>query len=449
MYSAVYDDILKLWNNDYLTAYMGDLYICWWVFIVCGVTAFLLGFVYMWFLKCCGKLIVWFTVFLGFFVLLGLAIFMYYIAYTYEAGDSNRDYLLYVSYSIFGLCLVYLLILLCCCNKIRLGIAIMQTTTDYINSTTRIFWVPVFFFVVIGIWTAYWWISAIYIYSVGDVSKRGNTPFATIKWNDTTRYVYLFNVFGMFWVNAFLIGCSQFILAVACATWYFTHTADSGGSASIMKGFKWIVRYHLGSIAFGSLTIAICEFIKYMFEYYRKKMTGRLFNNAVLKCFLWSTRYCLNWLNRVVKYISKMAYIQMALTSSNFCMSAWKAFILILGNAGRFAVATILGTIFAWIGRIVIVGITVIICYLIITQYDGISDELSSPFFPIIGFIVISYLVATFFLSVFSFSMDVILQAFLVDETLAGSDSFGAHRPRTLDAFAKRPMVKHHCCGCC
>lgn len=139
----------------------------------------------------------------------------------------------------------------------------------------------------------------------------------------------------------------------------------------------------------------------------------------------------------------------MALTSSNFCMSAWKAFILILGNAGRFAVATILGTIFAWIGRIVIVGITVIICYLIITQYDGISDELSSPFFPIIGFIVISYLVATFFLSVFSFSMDVILQAFLVDETLAGSDSFGAHRPRTLDAFAKRPMVKHHCCGCC
>jgi methyl coenzyme M reductase beta subunit len=80
-------------------------------------------------------------------------------------------------------------------------------------------------------------------------------------------------------------------LAVAAATWYFSHSADSGGSASIFKGFKWILRYHLGSIAFGSLIIAICEFIKFMFEYYRKKMTGRVFQNPVGKCLLWTTSY--------------------------------------------------------------------------------------------------------------------------------------------------------------
>jgi hypothetical protein len=293
--------------------------------------------------------------------MLGLGIFFYLVADTYEDGDTTKDYCLYVAYALFALCAFYLLAVLCCCNKIRLGIAIMTTTTDYINSTTRIFLVPIFFFFVLILWMAYWVVSAIFIYSVGDVSKSGNTPFATIEWDDTTRYVFLYNIFGMFWMNAFLIGCAQFILAVACVTWYFTHTADSGGSASISKGFKWIARYHLGSIAFGSLIIAICEFIRFMFEYYRKKMTGRVFNNAILKCFLWSTSYCLNCLNRVVKYISKMAYIQMALTSSNFCMSAWKAFVLILGNAGRFAVATILGAIFAWIGRIVIVGSSVII----------------------------------------------------------------------------------------
>jgi hypothetical protein len=133
----------------------------------------------------------------------------------------------------------------------------MQTTADYINQTKRIFLVPVFFFVAILIFYVYWIVSAIYIWSVGTVKINSSTPFAAMQWNSTTRYVFLYDLFGLFWINAFMIGCCQFILAVAAATWYFSHSADSGGSASIGKGFKWILRYHLGSIAFGSLIIAI------------------------------------------------------------------------------------------------------------------------------------------------------------------------------------------------
>lgn len=144
-----------------------------------------------------------------------------------------------------------------------------------------------------------------------------------------------------------------------------------------------------------------------------------------------------------------MAYIQVALTSSNFCASAWKAFILILGNAGRFAVATTLGKIFMYIGKIFIVGITVILCYVIITNVESIDNKLSSPFFPVLLFAIIAYCIASVFLSIFGFSMDVILQAFLVDETLAGEGSYGAHRPKTLDAFAKRRAGKAKMCCCC
>jgi len=144
----------------------------------------------------------------------------------------------------------------------------------------------------------------------------------------------------------------------------------------------------------------------------------------------------------------------MALTSSNFCMSAWKAFCLILGNAGRFAVATTLGTIFIWMGKILIICSTVIICYVIITNVSSINDSLSSPYFPCILFALIAYLISSIFLSIFGFSMDVILQSFLVDETLAGEGSYGAHRPKTLDPFAKKPpsrgpnAVKRKCCCC-
>lgn len=161
-------------------------------------------------------------------------------------------------------------------------------------------------------------VALIFIWSVGDVREHPKTPFASIKWNDTTKYVFWYNFFGLFWVNAFLVGCSQFIIAVGVCTWYFTHTADSGGSAQLFKGFKWILRYHLGSIAFGALIIAVAEFIRFLFNYYRRMMTSKLWTNRIMKCLYYMTQYLIDCINRVIKFITKHAYIQMALTSSNF-----------------------------------------------------------------------------------------------------------------------------------
>ena len=299
------------------------------------------------------------------------------------------------------------------------------------------------------VWLVYWLVALIFIWSVGDVKARQSTPFASIEWNETTRYVFWYNLFGLFWVNAFIIGCLQFILAVAVCTWYFTHTADSGGSAQIYRGFKWVVRYHLGSIAFGALIIAICEFIRFLFNYYRKVMTSRLWSNKIMKCIFYTTK-CLIWcINQIVKFITKHAYIQMALTSSNFCWSAWKAFVMIISNAGRFAVASMLGWIFLFIGKIAIIAGTVVVGYIIIENVDDIEKNISSPVFPCIIFGLIAYIVATIFLTIFSYAMDCILQSFLVDETLAGEDNYGAHRPKTLDAFAKLKPRGHKSCYCC
>lgn len=400
------------------------------------------------FIRCCAKYVVWITVLSGFLVLIGGAIYLYYTASRYKSDDDAKNWVLYSSYFSFGLAGAYLLVLLCCCNKIRLGIAIMRTAADFIRDTYRVFLVPIFFFFAIAIWMAYWIVSIVFIWSVGDIKDDRKTPFASIEWSETTRYVFLYDVFGMFWVNAFLICSCQFIIAVGVCTWYFTHSADSGGSAQLCRGFTWLLRYHFGSIAFGSCVIAICEFLRFLFNYYRKYMMSRAWNNPIMKCIFYTTKYCLDCLNRVVKFITKHAFIQMALTSSNFCMSAWKAFIMILSNAGRFAVASILGAIFMFLGKVVIVTSTVILSYVIITNVSSIEKNISSPIFPLIVIGIISYLIATVFLSIFGFAMDCILQAFLVDESIAGDDSYGPHRPKTLDAFAKKKMIKSKCCCC-
>jgi hypothetical protein len=64
---------------------------------------------------------------------------------------------------------LYFCVLICCCNRIRLGIAIMEATSDFVRSTFQIFLVPIIFFVIIAVWIVFWVVSAIYVYSVGDV----------------------------------------------------------------------------------------------------------------------------------------------------------------------------------------------------------------------------------------------------------------------------------------
>jgi hypothetical protein len=132
-------------------------------------------------------------------------------------------------------------------------------------------------------------------------------------------------------------------------------------------GFKWILRYHFGSIAFGSFIIALVQFIRIIFEYYRKKIQAANKNNPVVKCLLCCTGYCLACLERCVKFISKNAYIQVALTSKNFCRSAWNAFILIIKNIFRFGAVHSVGAIFMFLGRIFIIAATAAGCYAMAT----------------------------------------------------------------------------------
>lgn len=118
------------------------------------------------------------------------------------------------------------------------------------------------------IWIAFWIVSAVYVYSVGEVTGLGK-----ISWNHTTRYVWIYHLVGLFWISAFINGCAQFIIAATACVWYFSQggSSDDKAKASLSTGIRWIFRYHMGSIAFGALIIAIMQMIKLAFEYVRKK----------------------------------------------------------------------------------------------------------------------------------------------------------------------------------
>lgn len=67
----------------------------------------------------------------------------------------------------------------------------------------------------------------------------------------------LFMFFGILWILAFVDYCSKFVVIVSASTYYFNSDSTHEGDANVSLGFKYAYINHAGSIAFGSLIIAI------------------------------------------------------------------------------------------------------------------------------------------------------------------------------------------------
>ena len=287
---------------------------------------------------------------------------------------------------------IYLIILCCCWTRIQLGTAIIEAASDFVRHTPSVFFIPIIFFIIIGCWVVFWVISAVYVYTVGEATKSANLPIANITWNNTTRYVWIYHLFGLFWVSAFIIGCAQFIIAATCGLWYFSQGAsdDAKGRATLRTGIKWIFRYHMGSIAFGAFIIAVMQMIKLLFEYMRRKYSKLVGNNCCLKCLICCIAYCIWCLDYCVKHITKNAFIQVALTGHNFCRSCWLTFWLIVRNCARFTMVTSIGWILMFVGKALIIVMSGWIAYLIIMN-TTLKDKINSPIFPVIIVVIIAY----------------------------------------------------------
>jgi len=85
---------------------------------------------------------------------------------------------------LWGLDGLYAFILLCLCNRIRPGVAIMKCTAQFIGSTPSVFLLPLVFSLLCGGWIAAWAFSAVFLFSVGEIEPRPAplTFVTTIVW---------------------------------------------------------------------------------------------------------------------------------------------------------------------------------------------------------------------------------------------------------------------------
>ena len=75
---------------------------------------------------------------------------------------------------------------------------------------------------------------------------------------------------------------------------------------------------------------------------------------------------------RIVKFISKLGFIKVAVSSENFCLSCFKAMTLLLSNPMKFGMIYALTGIFTLVGKLFISAICGFIGYIFITYNDSL-----------------------------------------------------------------------------
>ncbi|XP_014662558.1 PREDICTED: choline transporter-like protein 1 [Priapulus caudatus] len=170
-------------------------------------------------------------------------------------------------------------------------------------------------------------------------------------------------IFGGLWLVQFIIACQHMIIAGAVATWFFTRDKSKLG-CPIAASTCRLIRYHLGSVAFGSLIIALVQLCRLILLYIEKML--RYKKNKMVTYILKCLSCCLWCFEKFLKFLNRNAYIEIAIHGYGLCKAAQKAFMLIVGNALRIAAINSVGDFTLFLGKIGVTACTAVIGLLLV-----------------------------------------------------------------------------------
>ncbi|XP_066498137.1 choline transporter-like protein 2 isoform X2 [Hoplias malabaricus] len=349
--------------------------------------------------------------------------------------------------------LVVIVLLIFIRNRIRIAIALIAEASRAIGHVMSSLFYPLFTFVLLAVVIAYWAITAVFlstsneaVYKVFNEGKQecihenktcfpGNYSESddkkdcpesqclfTFYGGETPYHKYLiflqfYNIFLFFWCANFVTALGQMTLAGAFASYYWAFNKSKDmPDCPVFASLGRALRYHTGSLAFGSLLLAIVQVIRVQLEYLDHKLKGA--ENKFAKFVLCCLKCCFWCLEKFIKFLNRNAYIMVAIYGKNFCTSARDAFFLLMRNVIRVAVLDKVTDFLLFLGKLLIVGIVGIISFFFFsgrTQRLDFVPNLHYYWVPILTIVVGSYFIAHGFFSVYAMCVDTLFLCFLED----------------------------------
>eukprot|EP00092_Neocalanus_flemingeri_P031507 GFUD01034217.1.p1 GENE.GFUD01034217.1~~GFUD01034217.1.p1 ORF type:complete len:528 (-),score=116.65 GFUD01034217.1:464-2047(-) len=344
---------------------------------------------------------------------------------------------------------VILLVTLVLRNRIRLAVALISEASKAVGSIMSSVFFPIISFLFQLIVMAWFVFVCMYLasssekqYTVHEIKDGGcETPaeekcnpdtfnntetcecvFYKLGPNELQNYLQIYNVFGLFWGLCFVSALGEMVLAGAFSSWYWVLNKSDVPTFPVLSSFARTFRYHTGTLAFGSLIIAIIKMIRLALQYIQDKLEEKGADNPVVKAILCLCKCCFWCLEKFMKFINRNAYILTAIYGTNFCKSAKEAFSLILRNLVRVAVLDKVTDFLLFLGKVVITSTVALLSFWYFSgslseqvPLDLAEPKLNYYFVPIIVITIGAYFIASCFFSVYAMAVDTLFLCFLVD----------------------------------
>ena len=316
-----------------------------------------------------------------------------------------------------------------------------------------------------------------------NVTISATTSTTAVNSVEAINYLYLYHLFGLLWANSFIQGVGIMTIAGAVSQWYWSPfeyvTADTNDDGkidecdikvkrTIVKGMPVTsslirtIKYHMGSIAFGSLIIAIVQLMRIVMAYITKQAEN-LGGDSKIKKIVLAIVNCMLWcLEKCVKFISKNSYIYTAIKGTSFCWSAFQSFRLIFNNLARFGMTTLISEVIVLLCKITVILGSTVIGYIWLTYdvtYTSGENMVTRPIIPLACICLFAYMVATSFFNIVDLSIDSILLNYCLDlerkkkgKKLAAEHKFGKIPLKAAEGNDKEEdngEMDTKCCKCC
>lgn len=274
-----------------------------------------------------------------------------------------------------------------------------------------------------------------------NTSTSTNSTVNTTEWTteDYVKIMHAINFFGFLWAAYFVSMFGFMIMAMTTTAWYFSASTaqimdfregkkdadgeDIGHEKSTPLGTMcWSLCgaiKHIGTILWGSFLIALITFVRCILLYLEEELFKPFQENPTFRMIMCCINCCMSYIERVVKVISCNAFIVCAIKNKNFCTCAIEAASILINNAIRVTTLYFMSGAAFFLVKLLIVGCNCVVAYFLIREVPALTgdEEVESGLFPLILIFLLTFIIASLFVSVLEGCTDTVMMCFLWDET--------------------------------
>lgn len=409
-----------------IVAATSDLIVGWWIILTSALVALVVSYIWVAILKQSAGCFVWSIVAASNIAALLATAMMFYLYNDYStkfdesslSSDEQMMYVCLVALIIIGLITFILFCMtVCYCEQISIAVGIISAACDAINDVPASIYFPLIQYSIMLAFVVYWVIVAAYMMSTGEYVQTSGVY--SMEWNETMQQAAIYHLFGLLWTLAFMRHMTILILAGSFGTWYWTEIKDKKDGkfdelhpSPVYHSFQRSMAYHTGTVAFGSFIIALIQMAKIVLEYLKEKQ-----DSEWLKYVITCVQCLLDCFERLMEYVSRMAYIVTACKGNMFCTAAMESFGFLFRHMAQHVIVGYITEFLMILGKGFILAGTVAICFLLC----GLNSDISSPYILLVVCALIAYFVACLFLGVVDTAIDTIMVCFCWEKDANGA----------------------------